>query len=305
MARYRDEPLPGYAPVLRIDLRQDDEGGPTLARARADWAGPSPVEQGELLLLVHGFNNHRRQAKEAYLGMRQRQAPAAGSSARIAFEAPLGDVFWPGDARWDGALDKLDFLVYPHAVQVARDEVGPRLAEYLRQRRDVRTVHVLAHSLGCRVALECIAALAEGGGPAVGRVCLMAAAVPTFMLQPGGRLHRALAHAQSVQVLFSGADAVLAGAFPAGQTLADGDEGFFPIALGHAGDVPPGVGAVACAAVQDAAHGDYWGQAQGKACDEAAGLVRRFFGFPADGARRIEPRAVAPARTLAARAAPG
>ena len=131
------------------------------------------------------------------------------------FEDLLGDTFWPGDARWPGAIDKLDFFFYANAVGVARD-VAPTVAKYLRARTDVLTVHFLAHSLGCRVALEVIALLARGG-PKVGRVCLMAAAVPSFQVMPGGALFAAVIRPERLRVLYSPRDWVLGFTFPPGQ----------------------------------------------------------------------------------------
>ena len=52
-------------------------------------------------------------------------------------EERLGDVFWPGDARWPGLVDKLDFLFYADAVSVAKD-VAPKIADYLRSRTGLR-----------------------------------------------------------------------------------------------------------------------------------------------------------------------
>lgn len=290
MARFDPQPVPGYDPVLRIQLRQAPEGGAPLDAAREGWKGNQPIVQRELLVLIHGYNNHLREAEGAYRGLRKRQAGLIASGLWQALvEERLGDVFWPGDARWPGLVDKLDFLFYADAVSVAKD-VAPKIADYLRSRTGLLTVHLLAHSLGCRVALEVISELARHGGPKVGKVCLMAAAVPTFKLCPGGALFHTLAGVDQLRVLFSPNDTVLAAAFPAGQTLARGDEGFFPAAVGHAGDIPLTPGKVDRDHIPGAGHGDYWGHGQGHPTDISAQAIADFFRFDGAGTRALGQR---------------
>ena len=148
MSRFDPKPVPGYDPVLRINLRERPEGGKPRPQPQAQWKDNHVLPQLELLVLVHGYNNHRREAEVAYVGLRIRQsAQLPGKAWQPMFEDRLGDAFWPGDADWLGWLDKLDFLFYGEAVSVAKD-VGPKIASYLRSRSDVLTVHFLAHSLG-------------------------------------------------------------------------------------------------------------------------------------------------------------
>ena len=287
-----------YEPLLRIDQRRHDEGGAVRTPALPRWRDPpgTAQQQRELVVLVHGFNNDRAEAAEAYAGLRERQRALLGEAYFAAFDAALGDEFWPGDADW-GPFDFADFLVYPQAVGVARDQVAAPLADYLRTRHDVQVVHFLAHSLGCRVVLEALAELAgNGGGPPVGKVCLMAAAVPVAMLCPGGRLERALARAREVLVLYSPDDLVLAAAFPPGQTLAGTGEGFFPEAVGHAGSVPA---LVQRQQIVDAGHGHYWGHDDKPAARQAAEAVRAFLGFGQPVARTLATRTAASARVVA------
>jgi pimeloyl-ACP methyl ester carboxylesterase len=210
----------------------------------------------------------------------------------------LGDAFWPGDAALPGIADKADFLVYAKAVYKAKD-VGPKIAAYLRQRNDVMTVHFVAHSLGCRVTLEAIDDLQKNGGPEVGRVCLMAAAVPTFKLvPPNGDLWPALNAAKQVLVLYSPDDLVaLTLSFPPGQTIAsligDSDEGFMPSALGRTGDMPVTPGKLDRQQVEGADHGDYWGHNSNTPTDKSARAMFDFFRFEELVDRRLGARSVA------------
>jgi hypothetical protein len=296
VSRFDPTPVPGYDPLLRINLRERPEGGEPLAVVQAGWRGQKQLPQRELLVLIHGYNNHRREAEVAYVGLRKRQEDQLADVAwKAQLEDRLGDAFWPGDADWPGLVDKLDFYFYAKAVSVAKD-VAPKIGEYLRTRTDVLTVHFLAHSLGCRVALEVIDDIARNGGPTVGKVCLLAAAVPTFKVCPGGSLFGAIAKADKLRVLFSPADMVLSATFPPGQTITRGDEGFFPTAVGHAGDIPVTPGKVDRDHIPGAGHGDYWGHESGLPTELSAKSIFEFFRFDGIGSRTLSERPLPPSR---------
>lgn len=251
MSRYFPPPE-RYHPLLTLSLRAQPEGGRLLAAVSAN---PALILRRELVVLVHGFANHQGEAAKAYLGFRDRQD---SSDARIAaLLAVLADSFWPGDAAW-GVADFADVLVYPSAVGTAKD-AAPRLARFLSSVPGLLKVHFVAHSLGCRLALETVSLLGRRGAPQIGRVCLMAAAIPVFMVEPGGRLAAALPYCESVHSFYSLKDGVLNYAFRAGQTAAGGGEGFFPRALG-AQHPPPTPGVVYATHLLGAGHSDYWGQ---------------------------------------------
>ena len=102
--------------------------------------------------------------------------------------------------------------------------------------QDLIQIDIVAHSLGCRVILEVMNKLAAEKQTlsAVFRgVCLMAAAVPLYMVDDGGHLRSGAELPTRLLVLHSYDDWVLAATFPLGQTL--GGEGFFPGALGRYG----------------------------------------------------------------------
>ena len=294
MSRFDDKPLPDYQPVLRIDMRLQSEGGAPRIPAVAHWRAGRIVPQHELLVLVHGYNNHEQEAREAYACMRRRQKGRLDSaSMQAALDQMLGDVFWPGDAQWAGALDRLDFMHYSGAVHVAPG-VGQALAAYLRRRKDVLVVHFLAHSLGCRVVLEAMRSLAVEGGPKVGKVCLMAAAVPTYMVAPSGDLYGAFTQVEALRVLYSPADPVLGAAFPPGQMLAG--EGLFPTAVGRYGDVPLQGGVIDRDHIEGARHGDYWGAQDNIPCSLSETSVAEFFRFDGVSRRSLPSRQLPPAR---------
>jgi pimeloyl-ACP methyl ester carboxylesterase len=291
MARYEGD-FKGYAPALELDMRRDPEGGPVVP-CKARWRGAQPRSQKDLIVLVHGFNNNRHQAQEAYSGFRELQKGLLDPASGARFEDMLGDAFWPGDANYAGPLDLVDFLVYPATIDRAK-RTAVVLSEHLRQRLDVLNLYFVGHSMGCRVVLETIARLRAD--PTfqipIRKVCLLAAAVPTFAVFPGGSLERAFVAADQVQVLHSKDDIVLSGAFPTGQTLAG--DGFFPTAIGRHGEVPCSPGRVTVQSVEGAGHSDYWGWTSSMPSAKAAGFIGRFLGVAAMG--RVLPEVVLPSR---------
>jgi pimeloyl-ACP methyl ester carboxylesterase len=283
-----------YHPWLKLCLREAPEGGKLLVKAESI---PSPpATSSELVVLVHGYNNHAGEAGKDYQAFRNGQYNAAGLLPPQ-IEGLLGDCFWPGDADWSGLLDKTDFFFYPTAVRVTPD-TGQRLAAFLETLTNVNKIHFVGHSLGCRVILECIKHIeqkrTEHKGtlrPIIGQVVLMAAAVPTFMVAPGGALASAFETPESVLVLHSTADLVLNTPFPVGQTVAGKNEGVLPSALSRYGP-PPGTSArVEATLIENADHGDYWGiytsKAKKKIQDKVANHVATFLKF-GNAIRRID-----------------
>lgn len=239
--------------------------------------GASPDGQTRIILLVHGYNNDKEEAEGSYEALMQRLLEQHAS--------PTGEVwwfFWPSYVeRLTGTVvdasdrvqsheagtesnSALSFPTYAWQVLKAR-EVGRELGRYLRdlhRREGVPTeVVFVAHSLGCRVVLEALHELLadstlEAERDRVPCVCLMAAAVPTFMVEQEARLEGAAMLPQATYVLHSRSDLVLHWAFPGGQNLAsrlielgfgppvndatpEEGEGIYPEAVGRYGNPQP------------------------------------------------------------------
>ena len=285
---------PGYKPALEFYLRRSAEGGKLLSpptfHAQAD-----ALTRRQCLVLVHGFNNTDSEAAEAYYGFRSREAEIFSVTDPASFEKMFGDVYWPGDADWS-FFDKLDFLVYPSAVHTAV-HAAEELAELLVKMPNLERVDFIAHSLGCRVTLETMLLLRRRTLPMIGRVVLMAAAVPSEMLERGGRFFDLLmelwAERVPIRVLHSKSDTVLHFAFPPGQSLAGGKEAS-ERALGRYGPsvMMPGYHTMLTEReINGAGHGDYWGHSKSQpsrvATDDAGhflnlGTVRRDVGTDRD-----------------------
>lgn len=268
--------FPGYAPKLKLWLRTQPEGGDVGKPCDAQWQGFRQSIQTDLLVLVHGFNNTRTEAEEDYSAFRRRQEATLASGDMMRLEAMLGDAFWPGDADWPGPVDKVDFLVYPVAIKKSI-ETAAALGDYLLQRTDVRNLLFVGHSLGCRVILETIKyMIGKPGEKKVQKVCLMAAAVPTYMVCKGGELYDALLKPEHVRVLYSPDDPVLAVAAPLGETLA-GDH-VLPSAVGRYGDIPMTPGKMDREWISGAGHSDYWGVKSDDASDLSSQRLSQFLG---------------------------
>lgn len=288
MARFSG-PYPGYSYALQFDLRTAPEGG-SLARP-GQMVPHEPLARRELVVLVHGYNNHRAEAQESYCWFRRYQSQAASTELRPQeLNTLFGDTFWPGDANWWGPVDLIDFLVYPVAVHTSIDAAA-QLADLLLRAPGLVTVSFLAHSLGCRVTLETVKRLHDAGGPHIDRIGLMAAAVERGAVEPGGEFAGLLADLADtgtrLLVLHSTDDRVLRFAFPLGQTAAG--EGFMPDALGRSGPPPGMPGLIEQEAIAGAGHSDYWGQTRNDAAERANRRVGEFLRI-GERARKIAAR---------------
>lgn len=255
-----------YRPLLQFYLRKKAEGGSILSPADIR-ASADELTRRECLVLVHGFNNTDSEASEAYLGFRSRENEIFSPADPRSYEHIFGDAFWPGDADWWSFFDKADFLVYPAAVHTAV-HAGAELASALWRMPNLETVDFIGHSLGSRVVLEALLQLRTRAVPRVRRIVLMAAAVPSEMLEPHGRFYDLLialhGEGTTIDILHSTSDTVLHYAFPPGQSMAGGREGSAR-ALGRFGPSPlmPGYRAnISEREIGGAAHGDYWGHSK-------------------------------------------
>ncbi|WP_442430349.1 DUF726 domain-containing protein [Nitrospira sp. T9] len=290
MAKYFNPPI-DYRPGVIFQLRHLLEGG-DLRPIVLELPQEGSKAGREAIILVHGFNNHYGEAATAFQGFRKQQYRRDPSLLPPALETVLADAHWPGDAAW-GIADLVDFLVYPVAVTTAK-KAGLVLASHLARMPNLEIVHFIGHSLGCRVILETIRAL--GARPQVGKVCLMAAAVPVFQVEWGGRLEPAMVRARKVLVLYSGSDIVLTLTFPPGQFAAGSGEGFLPTALGHERPIPSVAGAVDAIEIPGAGHGDYWGHSNTEPSWRATARAGEFMEF-GKHIRTIALRTAAPPAT--------
>ena len=228
--------------------------------ARAAAEPPVPRNAWtNLTVLIHGYNNDAPTAAASY--------DEFLTNMPLDTLARAGDIiefYWPGD-KWN-------FVGYSISVRRAVRS-GRRLQEFLAEQFPLAPVSltVVAHSLGCRVALEFVAAALAAQRPRFAslNLCLMAAAVPVEMLRVSGPLNGAAAAATQARILHSSCDEALGWPFISGQF---GAREPTREAVGRAG------GPAFCwrtpRNMTPYQHGEYWTH------DESAAEVRMLFGLP-------------------------
>lgn len=188
--------------------------------------------KGTAILFVHGYNNSCSAARGSFAGFVSGLEAATG---RGMLPWPVFGVQWPGDEP----NSLISAASYPFKIRVAQraaDKIFEHLTGIFGPGGAPIILHVVAHSLGCRLTLELLERLARGNPGAnviISSVTLMAAAVPVGKVEPDGRLRRGVESADRICVLHSTGDVVLHWAFPIGQTM--GGDGFFPTAIGRFG----------------------------------------------------------------------
>ncbi len=284
-----------------LNSRQQAEGG-GLASAVSEAGLGNFSLQGKcrVVILIHGFNVDEPGGKAAYQHLCQNLIAIWG------FPAPLNGMvgfLWPGDVN-----SPLSPLAYPFQVPKA-EATGKLLADYLAVFSGPASmpleIVLIAHSLGCRVALECVKAFptsvaAKRGSAVIKAICLMAAAVPEGLEHPQRDsdvpsdrwLFPTSVALPDRLVLHSRADDVLHYAFPPGELLAG--EGL-ATAVGRTGG-PAGVwnGGKDMTSLQYG-HGSYW------VGTESAAQISGLLGMasPNDLVDALLPtRSLPPSRTL-------
>jgi hypothetical protein len=149
-----------------------------------------------VLLLVHGYNNDRRDVLAAYaqLDLEYRRLGFVGG-AGAPYDAVVG-YLWPG-----GSIAASFFTARARAGDTA-----PRFARLLQHLATARALDVNTHSLGAHVMLE---ALEDGGEGAVRCAWNFASAVDNESIEKGERYHRASRACGRFYVFHSKHDPVL------------------------------------------------------------------------------------------------
>ena len=162
-----------------LSVRTRDRGGAVNNNVRARGR-TSRLTKGRVIILVHGFNVNAKQARKTYQDFLTRLQAQTWPTPLDSFGAFWG-FHWPGDHR----IRLVSLLTFPVRVAEARyagQQLARLILEYLGSNQEV---FFIAHSLGCRVVLEALRAIAdkrrfplERKGASVQGTFLMAAAVP-------------------------------------------------------------------------------------------------------------------------------
>lgn len=193
-----------------------------------------------LCLLIHGYNTTVAHARKSYGKLLDPIARRYGFDLDRAWY-----VAWKGYLDPFGSGEPFKLLSgpsYPLQVSAAR-RAGEALAQFILNCASGNygspvPVIVVAHSLGCRVALEALRASSgpDGRSPVLA-LLLIGAAVPTHLLEGAGSLAGALTSAGRRTAMCSRSDSTLFWLFPLGE-IACG-EGPLPTALGWSGRPRP------------------------------------------------------------------
>jgi pimeloyl-ACP methyl ester carboxylesterase len=173
------------------------------------------------VVLVHGFNAAPEGTSQSYDSFRREIRKVAPR-----LDQDIWTVSWPGRA------------LYWNAVTRASGPVATVLAEHLEQtaQSHVDQLVFVAHSLGCRLVLEALAQLSVTAGAIIlprTRLFLLAAAVPTRTVEPGGYLRRVIDDCDRPEVFYSWRDEALGPAFT---LLQFQDQGAWTQAVGLFGE---------------------------------------------------------------------
>lgn len=248
--------------VIQIVCRTACAGG-DIDVTRAWSSVPQLRGKSHLLFLIHGYNNTWTEANESYTAFCNLQKQAVSAGLDWTFGSTVVEVFWPGDAEWGIARPAF----YPWAIPKAdatADLLSAIIKDLLEFNHGELYIQIVAHSMGNRVALRMASRLSGLQGLIVRRAVHMASAVAVWKLEDN-RNELSLGLAKEISTgaaisLYSEKDAVLAYAFPFGETADFVQEGFLPVALGHQkwikGDSQLNF---TQADERPAGHGDYWG----------------------------------------------
>ena len=192
-------------------VRDEKRGGDLLPAIKSKF-GPCNGYK-KLIIWIHGFNTNEHSAIDQWEKSYEQVCQISGR------EWLKGTVwfFWPGEATSNKYTSTP--LYYPQ-VSVAENS-GNLLAQYLfdvLQKNPKLQITLVAHSLGCRVALQAANRLLDLEGPQIWKILLFAAAVPVGLCEPERIYGKRLA--KSEDIMWSESDSVLKRWFQSGQKLA-------------------------------------------------------------------------------------
>jgi pimeloyl-ACP methyl ester carboxylesterase len=195
---------------------------------------PKPDEQRDYalhqatqwIIFIHGFANSYRSAAKKYQRMMRALSELTGAEGTVDPQIAYLGFHWPGNHPVPG-INQLTFVRRFRPATAA----GRELAQWLHRQRSAAQVTLVAHSLGCRVALACVAELTQLGPPSaidgrsrvsVPNVILMAGAVRRRDCAPNTAPFGPRYPQAHYTNLYSYYDGVLAVGFPAGSAFVGG-----------------------------------------------------------------------------------
>jgi hypothetical protein len=192
------------------------EANEIVARQVTDSGKAEDRSAPRLVILIHGYQTSAERAQNAYAKFATHLR--AGTRDGGASLGPIWEFHWPGDHP----VPPISVATFHGKIANARISGDLLAKDWLRQRHGQHVV-LVAHSLGCRVALEAIRSILDAGdawdGAHIAAVFLLAAAVPVPLCVPEGTFSASMANSAE-HVFHSRSDQVLHLAFPPGAYLA-------------------------------------------------------------------------------------
>jgi len=182
--------------------------GEFVSRVLVDTGSPQHRDLDQIVLLIHGYQNSETKARRAFERFETGLRTMAGAAMR---DVGIWDFQWPGSHPvWP-----ISVATYSNKVGAAELSAERLVRQWLALLRPDQSVYIVAHSLGCRVAMAAMQTIAEmyeepAGYPGarVRKVFLLAAAVPVRLCVPG-RTFGAAVDASRQYVFHSRSDRVL------------------------------------------------------------------------------------------------
>jgi esterase/lipase superfamily enzyme len=208
---------------LSVRAGPDRNRGGEVSQEVIDEQKLEHAEVSHVVLLVHGFNNTRKDASKSY--DEQIEHLKIALTGRVDEPNAIAAFHWPGDLAMSPVrFAPIDALGYHLDIKQARKSAD-RLAVFLGKLRpgtgSALRVSIVAHSLGARLILEALKKLPRGRLQ-VKVVSMLAAAVPVELVGTGDPL-RPRAPGKLL-VLHSDQDWALRLAYPIGQRRAHNDK---------------------------------------------------------------------------------
>lgn len=188
------------------------------------------IDKDQILLLMHGFNVTQEDASISYAHFENQLTDSVRDR--------VVRLYWPGDTSTQadsrrgqqGTLSKyLSAAAYSWKPPIARQS-AQKLRDLLQRAFDERNklgrnkpleICIVAHSLGCRLALEMLERIliVRGRDAELPLTVLMAAAVPEYMVMGTGGFASMVDRLPKVWILHSRSDKVLSRWFRSGQLV--------------------------------------------------------------------------------------
>jgi predicted alpha/beta hydrolase family esterase len=173
--------------VSVLTVRSASTATPLGAAVRVISGTEFDLRSPRLVILIHGFQNSSGAAHNSFKAMIKALSTTTWP-LEVSTVGHFCEFHWPGDH----ANKAVSMASYSARVGDARG-AGERLARWLASRPQGQEVCFIAHSLGCRVALEAVrefGQLAAASGPRITHLFLLAAAVPAPLCDRGEQLER-------------------------------------------------------------------------------------------------------------------